>query len=287
MNQANSLILLASASMLIGCATIAPKELVDAREDYRRASHGNAAVAAPAEVHVANEALAKAEHSFDEDGDTYRTRDLAYVAQRKAQLAEATAAIKRQKASKAEADAAYGEAQSEIVDQTKGDLDDTRKALLASQQAGEMTAAQLEAEEKARADAERRAADALAKLGAVRDDDRGMIITLSGSVLFASNKATLLPAARARLEKVTDVLLEDPDRTLTVEGHTDSKGSDDFNTRLSQRRADAVRDAIVARGYPRDLVQTQGMGESQPVADNDSSEGRANNRRVEIIVGRD
>ncbi len=287
MTHSNSLILLASASMLIGCATIAPKELVDAREHYQRASRGDAADAAPAEVHVANDALARAEHSFDEDGDTYRTRDLAYVAQRKSQLAEATAAIKQQKASKADANAEYRETQGEIVDQTKGELDDARKDLLVSQQAGAMTAAQLKAEKEARADADRRAAEALAKLGAVRDDDRGMIITLSGSVLFASNKATLLPAARARLEEVTDVLLEEPDRKLTVEGHTDSQGSDDYNARLSQRRADAVRDAIVARGYPRDLVRTQGLGEAQPVATNDSSEGRANNRRVEIVVARD
>lgn len=284
MTSTKPLILLAAAGILLSCATVAPNELVQAREDYQRASRGDAAKSAPAEVHVAGKALTKAEQSFDNNGDTYRTRDLAYVAQRKALLAEATAAIATERSSKAQANAAFDETQGDIVDETQGELSDTRKALLASQQSGAMTEAQLAAEKKARADADRRAAEALARLGAVRDDDRGMIITLSGSVLFASNKATLLPAARTRLEKVTDVLLEEPDRALTIEGHTDSKGSDAYNSRLSQRRADAVRDAIVARGYPRELVGTEGMGESQPVADNASSEGRANNRRVEIVV---
>jgi outer membrane protein OmpA-like peptidoglycan-associated protein len=150
-----------------------------------------------------------------------------------------------------------------------------------------MTAAQLAEEKKARADADRRTAEALAKLAAVRDDDRGTIITLSGSVLFASNKATLLPAARVRLESVADVLLEHPERAITIEGHTDAQGSAGHNADLSQRRADAVRSALVARGYPSDRITTAGLGEDQPVADNASAEGRANNRRVEIVVARD
>jgi outer membrane protein OmpA-like peptidoglycan-associated protein len=279
MTNSNSLILLASAAIVLGCATVAPKELVDAREGYDRASHGNAADAAPAEVHVAHKALTKAERSFDENGDTYRTRDLAYVAHRKAQLAEATAAIASQQGKQARADDDYSDAQGEIVDET-------RKALSDSEERGARTEVELAAEKKARADADRRASDALAKLAAVRSDDRGMIITLSGSVLFASNKSTLLPAARSRLEQVADVLLEEPDRDLRIEGHTDSKGSDDYNRRLSQQRADAVRSALVGRGYPSEHIQTEGMGETQPVGDNTSSEGRANNRRVEIVVAR-
>jgi len=79
------------AGVFASCATTAPTELVDAREAYRRASTGRAAQAAPAELHVANQALAEAEQSFRDNPDSYQTRDLAYVAQRKAQLAEATA----------------------------------------------------------------------------------------------------------------------------------------------------------------------------------------------------
>jgi outer membrane protein OmpA-like peptidoglycan-associated protein len=280
MNTNNPIILLALAGVIVGCAAIAPKELVDAREDNRRASTGTAAKVAPAEVHVAREALEKAEHSFDDKGDTYQTRDLAYVAQRKAQLAEATASILIQRKNHARANADFSETQGEIVEQTKGDLAE-------SERSGEVKSAQLSAEQQARIDADKRAADALAKLAAVKADDRGTIITLSGSVLFASNRATLLPGARQRLEQVADVLLENSERTLTIEGHTDARGSDAHNIALSQRRADAVRSALVARGYSSDLITTVGLGEGQPVGDNASTEGRANNRRVEIIVARE
>jgi outer membrane protein OmpA-like peptidoglycan-associated protein len=111
-----------------------------------------------------------------------------------------------------------------------------------------------------------------------------MVITLSGSVVFASNKATLLPGAREKLDDVADALKEAPDSKLVVEGHTDSRGSDALNQQLSQARADAVRAYLVRRGVDASQVQAVGMGENQPVDDNASAEGRANNRRVEIIV---
>jgi outer membrane protein OmpA-like peptidoglycan-associated protein len=279
MNTNKPILILAIVGIISGCAAIAPKELVDAREDNRRARTGTAARVSPAEVHVADEALQKAEASFNDKGDTYQTRDLAYVAQRKAQLAEATAAISQQRKSQARSKAEFATTQGEIVEQTKEDL-------AASEASGDVKSAQLSAAQKAKADADRRAADALAKLAAVKSDDRGTIITLSGSVLFASNQATLLPEARVRLEQVADVLLENPDRRLTIEGHTDSQGSSSFNVGLSQRRADAVRGALVSKGYPSELIQTSGVGEARPVGDNKGTEGRANNRRVEIIVAR-
>jgi len=80
--------------------------------------------------------------------------------------------------------------------------------------------------------------------------------------------------------------METKERKLTIEGHTDSQGSSAFNQDLSQRRANAVRSYIISRGYPSDLVVAQGIGKDRPVADNTSPEGRANNRRVEIIIDR-
>jgi outer membrane protein OmpA-like peptidoglycan-associated protein len=152
------------------------------------------------------------------------------------------------------------------------------------------TTQQLSDEREARTAADKRAADAqaaLAKLAAVKDEARGMVITLSGSVLFASDRAVLLPEARTRLGQVADVLLTSKERNLTVEGHTDSQGSDSHNLDLSQRRADAVRTYLVERGYQGDLIKANGLGEGSPIADNASAEGRANNRRVEIIVTRE
>jgi outer membrane protein OmpA-like peptidoglycan-associated protein len=279
----NILFIVACAGLFGACAVAVPSELVDARAAYQRASTGPAAKAAPAEVHVANKALAKAEQSFKDNSDSYQTRDLAYVAQRKAELAEATASIAIEQKSQAKSNNDYQAAQGKVIAKTKQEL-------AASEQSGAMAAEKLSAEQAARAAADKRAVDAqaaLAKLAAVKDEPRGMVITLSGSVLFASNQATLLPEARSRLDQVSDVLLSTRERNLSIEGYTDSRGSDSHNLDLSQRRADAVRDYIVQRGYQADRVKSRGYGEGNPVADNASAEGRANNRRVEIIIERE
>ena len=288
-----------------GCATLAPDELVKARSDYEYARAGISGNAAPAEVHVASEALALAELSFEAHGDTYRTRDLAYVAQRKSAMAEATAAILTHEADEAKANQEFQDTQGEIIAGQDKDLALSGTALAASRRTGQRTAEELAqekrareaadqqaakelaAEKSAREAADQRAADAqtaLATLAAVKSEPRGMVITLSGSVMFASNKSTLKSTARARLERVADVLLTNGDRKIVVEGHTDSQGSSTDNLFLSRSRADAVRDTLVRRGYKSTLIEARGMGEGNPIADNTSTEGRANNRRVEIIV---
>jgi outer membrane protein OmpA-like peptidoglycan-associated protein len=272
---------------VMGCASAAPKELVSAREAYRRASSGPAGRMAPAEVHVAQQALQKAEQSFANEPDSYKTKDLAYVAERKAQVAEATASIISEKEGQAAAGSEYSATQGKIASKTQSDLAQSQSDLAASKQEGAMSAERLAAEQKARAEAEQRAADAqaaLAKLAAVKEEPRGMVITLSGSVLFASNQTALLPAAQSRLDQVAAVLLTTRERNVTVEGHTDSQGADSRNMDLSQRRAASVRDYLVQKGYGADLITANGLGESRPVAENTSAEGRANNRRVEIII---
>ena len=290
MNMNRLLTLVAVAGIFGGCAaTMAPSELVNARTAYKRASSGTTAAVAPAELHVARLALAQAETSFRENPDSYRTRDLAYVAERRVQLAEAAASITIEQQRQAQAGVDYQATQGREIAQTTEELDQTRSALASSQRAGAVTAQQLTAEQQARAAADQRTAIAMAALSemaAFREEPRGMVITLTGSVLFASNESDLLPAALARLGQVADVLLASSDRTLSVEGHTDSQGSDSANLGLSQRRADAVRGYLLQRGYDADLVQAHGLGEGQPVADNGSAEGRANNRRVEIIIER-
>lgn len=289
MKTYNLPILVACAGIFISCAATAPTELVNAREAYRRASTGMAGQKAPAEVHVANLALGKAEQSFLDTSDSYRTRDLAYVAERKAQIAEATASINIEKANQAQSNKEYQTTQGSIIMETKQDLSQSEKALTESKQKGAASAEKLTAEKEARIAADKRAADAmaaLAKLGAVKDEPRGMVITLSGSVLFASGQTTLLPEARTRLDQVAAVLLTTSERNLTIEGHTDSQGSNSYNLNLSQSRADAVRSYLIQKGYMGDLIHANGLGEGQPIANNADAEGRANNRRVEIIIDR-
>jgi outer membrane protein OmpA-like peptidoglycan-associated protein len=125
----------------------------------------------------------------------------------------------------------------------------------------------------------------LQKFASVKQESRGMVITLSGSVLFASNESTLLPAAVLKLNDVAEALVKgNPDANITIEGHTDSQGSHDYNVNLGQKRADAVKAQLVSRGVASDRIKAVGIGPDRPVADNRSAEGRANNRRVEIVV---
>ena len=289
MKTTGSLTIVACAALIYGCAATAPKELVDARLAYLHASAGPAAELAPADLHKAQEALAQAEKSFSKDAKSYHTRDLAYVAQRKAEIAEAQASIATEQKGKAQADKEYQETQGNILQEKTQDLSQTREALAASERSGQAAAEQLAAEQTARLEAEKKTAEAeaaLAKLAA-KEDERGLVITLSGSVLFRSAEATLMSGAQSRLDQVVDVLLASPDRNVVVEGYTDSQGSDQYNLDLAQRRADAVRVYIVHRGYPAARVQAHGIGEGRPIADNVTAEGRANNRRVEIILERE
>ena len=112
---------------------------------------------------------------------------------------------------------------------------------------------------------------------------RGLIVNMS-DVLFDFNKYTLKPEAREKLAKVSGILLAYPGLKLQVEGYTDSVGSDDYNQKLSEQRADGVRDYLVAQSVPDANVTAKGYGKSDPVADNSTNEGRAENRRVELVV---
>jgi outer membrane protein OmpA-like peptidoglycan-associated protein len=143
-------------------------------------------------------------------------------------------------------------------------------------------------EEQRRQDAEKRATKAAADLAAfasVKQDPRGMVITLSGSILFVTNKSDLLPTAQVKLNQVAEALAsQDSESKIVVDGYTDSQGAAAYNQDLSQRRAQSVRDYLVTRGIAPDRITAQGFGMNSPIADNATAEGRANNRRVEIVV---
>lgn len=128
--------------------------------------------------------------------------------------------------------------------------------------------------------------DALSKSLAVKADTRGTVITLSGGVVFATGQATILPGAQAQLNQVADALKTQAEHHFVVEGHTDNQGTDAINNELSTKRANAVRDYLVVRGVAAAAITAQGFGSARPVGDNKNPEGRAMNRRVEIIVDR-
>jgi outer membrane protein OmpA-like peptidoglycan-associated protein len=265
-----------------GCAaTPVPQDLSNARAAYLRAQSGPAAQYKPDQVHEAKVALDKAEMSYLDDPADQKTKDLAYIAHRKIELAEANGAS-------AHAESVKGDADSDAKKTTKIQLANARDQLAGAGAQLARSEQQLEAEKKARADADKRAKDALGHLaataGTVKEESRGLVITLSGSVLFASNKDALLPSAQERLGQVADALKSHGDREVIVEGHTDSQGSAASNRGLSDRRARSVVSFLVSRGVPSDQIRAEGLGATRPVADNGSADGRANNRRVEIIL---
>ena len=118
---------------------------------------------------------------------------------------------------------------------------------------------------------------------ATRDTARGLIVNLS-DVLFDTGKSTLLPGAREKLAKISGIVLAYPDLRLGIEGYTDSVGSDAMNQQLSEQRAGSVRDYLTNANIPVASMTSQGFGETQPVASNDTAAGRQQNRRVELVV---
>jgi outer membrane protein OmpA-like peptidoglycan-associated protein len=124
-------------------------------------------------------------------------------------------------------------------------------------------------------------ASSLSEVGA-QESDRGYTLRLS-SAEFAPGESAFAPTDPMRIDRVVSVLKEHPEMHALVEGHTDSRGSDMANEKLSKERADAVKQALVARGIEESRIDANGIGESRPIADNETAEGREQNRRVEII----
>lgn len=147
---------------------------------------------------------------------------------------------------------------------------------------------QLHSERHAREQAERERDAAQGRVREIEklgEAERELVISLAGAVMFRNGEANLLPEARARLDRVADALKRmDPDRKIVIEGHTDARGTDEYNRRLSEDRANAVRSYLLQRGVAPDRVTAVGRGEQAPIAPNQTAEGRASNRRVEIVI---
>ena len=117
----------------------------------------------------------------------------------------------------------------------------------------------------------------------LRQTESGVVVTL-GDVLFASGQTSLVEGALSSLEEVVDLLQTEPDKKIRVEGHTDASGEAEENVQLSKLRADAVRQALIDLGVAEDRITSAGMGEDFPIASNEDQEGRARNRRVDVIL---
>jgi outer membrane protein OmpA-like peptidoglycan-associated protein len=271
MRTLNPLLAAAAVVLVTSCASQPPRELVDARAAYANAQKAPGAALSPNDQREAKLALESAEREFNDEGDEPSTRDLAYVAQRRAVAARAHSDALQALEEKKIAQREFDQYKANQATATARELDMTKKSLEGAQ-------ADAQSERAARNAALEKIAGLQAK-----QTDKGLVLTLSGSVLFVTGKSVLRPEAQGRLREVAAAMKEDT-RRITVVGHTDAKGSDESNQKLSEARANAVRAFLAKEGVPADRLSTIGMGEAEPIADNETTEGRANNRRVELVL---
>ncbi len=268
-------------TLLAGCAsgpTVTPS-LVQARSAYARIE-ADPNIAANAEVaaYEAKKSLQLAEQASDIPTQEH----LAYLAERKAQIAVARAqksmAEKEMKRLADEKDAILLKSRDLQIEKTSKELEAKDKKL---DQAGRDAEQARRQAELTKAKAKEMEAE-LAELKG-KQTERGIVLTL-GDVLFETGRANLMPGAFMTVEKLADFLQKHPDRNVLIEGHTDSVGKAGYNLFLSKRRADAVDKALMDKGIASERISTKGYGETYPVAGNKTAAGRQQNRRVEIVV---
>jgi len=226
-----------------------------------------------------------AERQAKENAD----REAALRAQADAERAKAELQAAQAEAAKARADAERMQAEAARVKAEAERIQAQTAQRQADSRAQQALAAQREAE-RLRVQAQLEKAQLRAKLLNqfqtvldTRDTDRGLVINMS-DVLFDSGQYTLRPLAKEKLARIAGIVLNYPDLKIQAEGHTDNVGSAEFNQRLSEQRAGAVREYLISQGLPEPAITSIGRGFDIPVASNDTAAGRQQNRRVELIV---
>ena len=281
----------------------AAKEATETAEEARlmavkqKAEDEAQAAAAAREAKARADADAEAKRRADAEKATAQAQaDRAAAEQAKAEALkmkqEAEAAAQEASRQKAAAEKATAEAiaqqqvlaaETDKARQAAAQSDTLRQQAETAKQQAEKATQQAEYEKQ---ELRARLLQQLNSILATRDSARGLVANMS-DVLFRSGSVELLPAARERLAKVSGIVLAYPTLHVAIEGHTDSIGADDYNQQLSEHRAQAVRDYFVQQGINSAAVEARGYGKTEPIATNDTAEGRQQNRRVELILSGD
>ena len=285
-------IVFAGTVALAACSTVptTTPTLDEARADFVAANNNpQVATYAPMEFKQATEALDRANQAAAKRESLDTIDRLAYVAKQRIATAQEVAKTKSAEAEVANAsrerDRVQLEARTAEADRAKRDAATAQaQAAAAQQQAQDAQAQAAAAQQQAAQQAERatRLEALLVELHAQKTE-RGMVVTI-GDVLFATDRAELNANGMATVRKLAEVMMQNPDRTVMVEGFTDSTGTAAHNKDLSERRAASVAQALVSLGVPRERIGMRGYGEAFPVASNDTASNRQLNRRVEIVL---
>lgn len=278
-----------AAAGLSACATAKPTpQLVQARESYSEAAKSDARQVAPDRLLEAKQALDRAEAAHKKNPGSEAEKHYAYMAERTAELAVAHGNYAMAYKERQQAERQLHALQEQYRKQAENRLETAQRELDETRESLQRVRGEVDAEGQARQAAEataQAAVESLKEVAMVKEEARGTTITLSGAVLFATGQSDLLPIAKQTLDKVAEALKQQPeDKTILIEGYTDSRGSAQMNLELSRKRAESVRDYLVSDGVSASRLEVVGKGETHPVASNDTPEGRANNRRVEIVI---
>jgi outer membrane protein OmpA-like peptidoglycan-associated protein len=284
MNMKKAIIAGLATTLLAACVSVPQRsdQIEQARAAVDTLSQSPLAQqAAGRDLEAARRSLQQAEVAQQQSQPPAVVDHLAYLALRHAEAGEA-----RVSEAQARQDVARGqeernrillEARTREAQNAQAQAQSAQAQAQSAQAQAEIAKNEAQAAQAQLASAQQQLADLQAK-----KTDRGMVVTL-GDVLFDTGRATLKPGADLVLGRLATYLSANPHTKIMIEGHTDSRGSDEYNEALSERRAQAVADALAARGIPADNLRPRGRGKAYPVASNDTPEGRQQNRRVEII----
>ena len=279
-----------TALVAAGCATTPETHnaLESARSTYRMAqADPDVQLRAPVELQLAERSLAQAERFWKEGADRGVVGHHAYLAEQRARIAMKTAEYRKAEA----AVATSGEQRNRVL------LDARSRELEAERRRAEALKADAERAQRQAFDEKRVADERSALLAAemqrlqsemadlkAQQTERGWVVTLRNELLFDSGKAALKPGGDKAIENLAQLMKRQPEREITIEGFTDSTGSEELNRRLSEQRAQAVKQALVGRGIEPQRIDARGYGPAFPVASNDTPTGRQLNRRVEVVI---
>jgi outer membrane protein OmpA-like peptidoglycan-associated protein len=308
----------ATLMLLGGCSANPPVALERARASFARAQQDPQISAnAPVPLNEAEQSLRRAEDNWKKEGDREELEHLAYLTEQRTEIARAVAQRRMAEAESQrlaqerdrvllEARTREAERARELAELRAREAEQARRGEQAqareAESARQLAEKQAQEAELARQQAVRRAEElelakqqAQASAGRIQEletqlaefkakrTERGLELTLS-DVLFEFDKADLKPGALRGLSPLVAFVKEDPNQKIVLEGHTDSIGSDSYNLKLSQQRAEAVQEFLVKNGVSAASITARGLGESYPIAPNDTAAGRLQNRRVQIII---
>jgi outer membrane protein OmpA-like peptidoglycan-associated protein len=285
-----TLVATAVASLLLAaCATapVKPDGAAEARVKLTQLqSDPNLASRAAAAIKDADSAVRAAEQP---EADKELAANRVYLADRKVDTARALAETRfaedQRAVITAQRDSARLDARTREADAAKGQVATARAEGAEQKVAADQARSEADAAHVAAASSGQQATELQRQIEALqaKATDRGLVLTL-GDVLFTSGRADLKTGATGNLNKLVAFLNKYPDRTVAIEGYTDSVGSEDYNQGLSERRADSVKSYLAGQGIGSTRLSASGKGKSDPVAGNDSASGRQQNRRVEVII---